>query len=158
MQKNQENINPKKIIKTENDIIESEIVYTDSTEPKKNTSIKITPSNNNNNDSLKLKQDNLKIKKKKRVSFIDQIQSKKHIAQIIYINDKASLNDDKIDTSKYLEQLRKQNTNISTNMSELNKKENKNNNETYKIKRPKKSLFAKREIEKVNEQCTCIIF
>ena len=155
MQDNQENNGPLKIIKTDNNIIvESDILYTDSTDTQKLNSIHISPSNNTNNGSLKLEKDNSKNKKKKRVSFIDQIQSKKDIAQIIYINDKVSLNDDKIDSNKYLEQLRKQ----STNISELNKKENKNNIETYKIKRPKKSLFSKRKTDKVNEQCTCIIF
>ena len=155
MQDNQENNGPLKEIKTDNNIIvESDILYTDSTDTQKHNSIHITPSNNSNNGSLKLEKDNSKNKKKKRVSFIDQIQSKKDIAQIIYINDKVSLNDDKIDSNKYLEQLRKQ----STNISELNKKENKNNIETYKIKRPKKSLFSKRKTDKVNEQCTCIIF
>ena len=155
MQDNQENSGPLKIIKTDNNIIvESDILYTDSTDTQKLNSIHISPSNNTNNGSLKLEKDNSKNKKKKRVSFIDQIQSKKDIAQIIYINDKVSLNDDKIDSNKYLEQLRKQ----STNISELNKKENKNNIETYKIKRPKKSLFSKRKTDKVNEQCTCIIF
>ena len=155
MQDNQENNGPLKEIKTDNNIIvESDILYTDSTDTQKLNSIHISPSNNTNNGSLKLEKDNSKNKKKKRVSFIDQIQSKKDIAQIIYINDKVSLNDDKIDSNKYLEQLRKQ----STNISELNKKENKNNIETYKIKRPKKSLFSKRKTDKVNEQCTCIIF
>ena len=138
MQDNQENNGPLKIIKTDNNIIvESDILYTDSTDTQKLNSIHISPANNTNNGSLKLEKDNSKNKKKKRVSFIDQIQSKKDIAQIIYINDKVSLNDDKIDSNKYLEQLRKQ----STNKSEKNKKENKNNIETYKIKRPKKSLF-----------------
>ena len=155
MQDNQENNGPLKEIKTDNNIIvESDILYTDSTDTQKHNSIHITPSNNSNNGSLKLEKDNSKNKKKKRVSFIDQIQSKKDIAQIIYINDKVSLNDDKIDSNKYLEQLRKQ----STNISELNKKENKNNIKIYKIKRPKKSLFSKRKTDKVNEQCTCIIF
>ena len=72
-------------------------------------------------------------KKKKRVSFIDQIQSKKEIAQIIYINDKVSLYEDKKDTPKYLEQYRKQGTNISDS--------SKKDDNIYRIKRPKKSLF-----------------
>ena len=90
-------------------------------------------------------------KKKKRVSFIDQIQSKKEIAQIIYINDKVSLNQDKKDTPKYLEQYRKQGTNISDS--------SKKDDNIYKIKRPKKSLFKKiNKDDSVNEQCTCNIF
>ena len=89
------------------------------------------------------------------MSFIDQLPTKKDIAQIIFINDKVSLNEDKVDTKKYLAFLRRQ----STYISERNKKDY--NEENYKIKRPKKSLFNKREGEdKVNEQCTCacIIF
>lgn len=90
-------------------------------------------------------------KKKKRVSFIDQIQSKKEIAQIIYINDKVSLYEDKKDTPKYLEQYRKQGTNISDS--------SKKDDNIYRIKRPKKSLFKKKnKDDSVNEQCTCNIF
>ena len=115
--------------------------------------MKLSPSINDNNGSIKFGQENSKIKKKKRVSFIDQIQSKKEIAQIIYINDRASLNDDKINPNIYKEQFRKQTTNIT----ESTKNQNQNNEEVYKIKRPKKSLFSKRKIDKIDEHCTCII-
>ena len=149
MIENNENNASKKIQLKDNIIIDSEIICTDSTESQKNASI------NGNNGSIKLEQDNSKIKKKKRVSFVDQIQSKTDIAQIIYINDRASLNDDKKNTNKY-EQFTKQNTNIS----EDNKKEIPDNTEIYKIKRPKKkkSLFSKRKIDEIDEKCGCVIF
>ena len=135
MIENNENNTQKKIQLKDNIIIDSEILCTDSTESQKNPSIII------NNGSIKLEQDNSKIKKKKRVSFVDQIQSKTDIAQIIYINDRAS--------------LIKQNTNIS----EDNKKEIPINTEIYKIKRPKKkSLFSKRKIDETDEKCGCVIF
>ena len=112
-----------------------------------------TESNKNTNSPNKIK---------KKVSFIDQLPTKKDIAQIIFINDKVSLNEDKVDTKKYLAFLRRQSTYISErNKKDYNDNNNKNNEETYKIKRPKKSLFIKREGEnKINEQCTCacIIF
>ena len=158
MKVNQENIIPLNSNPNNIAIVDSEIVYTtDSTEAQKNLLLNLTPSNNGNTGSSKYDTDsNTKGKKKKRVSFIDQIQSKKDIAQIIYINEKASLNDDKIDSNKYMEQYRKQ----STNFSEFNKNniQNQNNAETYKIKRPKKSLFSKRKIDKTTEQCGCNIF
>ena len=101
-------------------------------------------------------------KTKKRVSFIDELPTKKDIAQIIFINDKVSLNEDKVDTNKYLAFLRRQSTYISERYKkDNNDNNNKNNEETYKIKRPKKSLLNKREEEdKVDKQCTCacIIF
>ena len=158
MKVNQEKIIPLNSNSNNIAIVDSEIVYTtDSTEAQKNLLLNLTPSNNGNTGSSKFDTDsNTKRKKKKRVSFIDQIQSKKDIAQIIYINEKASLNDDKIDSNKYMEQYRKQ----STNFSEFNKNniQNQNNAETYKIKRPKKSLFSKRKIDKTTEQCSCYIF
>ena len=148
MIENNENNTQKKIQLKDNIIIDSEILCTDSTESQKNPSINI------NNGSIKLEQDNSKIKKKKRVSFVDQTQSKTDIAQIIYINDRASLNEDKKNTNKY-EQFIKQNTNVS----EDSKKETPNNTETYKIKRPhKKSLFSKRKIDRTDEKCGCVIF
>ena len=98
-------------------------------------------------------------KKKKKVSFIDQLQNKADIAQIIYINDKVSLDEDKADSNRYLELYRKQSTNIEERYKKSNN-DNINNNEVIdKIKRPKKSLFNKiRKEDKVKEQCTCIIF
>ena len=98
---------------------------------------------------------NNKGKKKKRVSFADQVQSKKEIAQIIFINDKISLKDDKIKTNQnfFYEQYRKQ----CTNISELNKRDN--NDDVYRIKRPKKYAYIHNpKHETVKEQCTCIIF
>ena len=154
MEENKENNNTPQKLKC-NIVFDSENLYTDSTESQKNLSLNLNPSINGNNGSTKLEQDNSKLKKKKRVSFIDQIQSKTDIAQIIYINDRASLTDDKINSNKYEEKYRKQNTNIS----EYNKKDNQNNTDIYKIKRPKKkSLFAKRKIDKMDEKCGCIIF
>ena len=145
---------PQKIILTKNNIaIDSDNIYTNSTESK-NASMNFSPSAIGNNGIIKLDQENSKIKKKKRVSFIDQIQSKKEIAQIIYINDRASLNDDKINSNKYIEQFRKQNTNIT----ESNKAQKQKTEEVYKIKRPKKSLFYKRKVDKIDEHCTCAIF
>lgn len=160
MQENQKNINLQNYIKDQNNniFVVNEIINTDSTENLKNIDINL-PSNNEHKGSFMLERQNSNGKKKKRVSFIDQIQSK-NIAQIIFINDKASLNDDKRDYNKYVEQFRKQGTNIS----ELNKnKNNHNTNDIYIIKRPKKnSLFKQRKKEKVQEQstctCTCIIF
>ena len=155
MQANQENIIPLTTKNDNNAIVDSEIIYTtDSTETQKNVPLNLTPSNNGNNDLIKFDSDDSKRKKKKRVSFIDQIQAKKDIAQIIYINERASLNDDKIDSNKYLEQLRKQ----STNNNDYHIKDNQNNVEMYKIKRPKKSLFSKRKVDKTTEQCNCILF
>ena len=156
MQEIKDKKNPKNNLEGKNNIMtDNELVTTDSTESKQNIIIKTPSLNNENNDSNKTEQENSKKLKKKKVNFIDQIQSKKNIAQIIFINDKVSLNEDKIDSNKYLEQIRKQNTNISENTIK-----NKNNVETYRIKRPKKakSLFSKRKIETVNEQCTCAIF
>lgn len=155
MQANQENIIPLTTKNDNNAIVDSEIIYTtDSTETQKNVPLNLTPSNNGNNDLIKFDSDDSKRKKKKRVSFIDQIHAKKDIAQIIYINERASLNDDKIDSNKYLEQLRKQ----STNNNDYHIKDNQNNVEMYKIKRPKKSLFSKRKVDKTTEQCNCILF
>ena len=153
IKENEENT-PQKIILTKNNIaIDSDNIYTNSTESK-NASMNLSPSAIGNNGIIKLDQENSKIKKKKRVSFIDQIQSKKEIAQIIYINDRASLNDDKINSNKYIEQFRKQNTNIT----ESNKAQKQKTEEVYKIKRPKKSLFYKRKVDKIDEHCTCAIF
>ena len=101
-------------------------------------------------------------KKKKKVSFIDQLQNKADIAQIIYINDKVSLDEDKVNSNKYLALYRKQSTNITDRNNKNNNFNiinNNNSEEIYKIKRPKKSLFNKgRKEEKIKEQCTCVIF
>ena len=78
-----------------------------------------------------------KITKKHKVSFIDQVQSKKDIAQIIYINDQASLKDDKIDINKCLDILRKRSTNVSEFFRKENQEKNEAEAETYKIKRQK---------------------
>ena len=102
-----------------------------------------------------------KITKKHKVSFIDQVQSKKDIAQIIYINDQASLKDDKIDINKFLDILRKKSTNVSEFFRKENQEKNEAEAETYKIKRPKNSKFKKRRTkmkDKIDEHCTCIIF
>ena len=131
----------------------------------KKTAISEIPKNikiNGTNQTESNKNTTSQNKIKKKVSFIDQLPTKKDIAQIIFINDKVSLNEDKVDTKKYLAFLRRQSTYISErNKKDYNDNNNKNNEETYKIKRPKKSLFNKRKGEdKVNEQCTCacIIF
>ena len=152
MQKNEDNNDIQKNIQIQNHfVIDSEAICTDSTESQKNPSFNYTPSISVN---IGPKIENLKLKKKKRVSFIDQGNIKKDIAQIIYINDRASLNEDRKNSNKYLEQIKKQNINISDNI----KKEKQNNTEMYRIKRPKKSLFSKRKIDKTEERCTCIIY
>ena len=136
--------------------INSDLKKTANSEIPKN--IKINGTNQTESNKNTTSQNKIK----KKVSFIDQLPTKKDIAQIIFINDKVSLNEDKVDTNKYLAFLRRQSTYISErNKKDYNDNNNKNNEETYKIKRPKKSLFNKREGEdKVNEQCTCacIIF
>ena len=116
---------------------------------------------NNNNGAKRLDyygHEISKNNKKHRISFIDQIQSKKEIAQIIYINnEQESLKGDKIDTNKCFEILRKQ----STNITEFTRKENQNETETYKIKRPKNSNETrkmKREKKEIEEKCGCQIF
>ena len=117
---------------------------------------------NNNNGTIRLDyygHEISKNNKKHRISFIDQIESKKEIAQIIYFNnEQSSLKEDKIDTNKYFQILRKQ----STNISEFTKKENQNQNEaeTYKIKRPKSSNGSrkfKRKKDEKEENCSCQI-
>ena len=111
----------------------------------------------NNNNGIRIDyygQEILKNNKKHKVSFIDQIHSKKDIAQIIYINDQVSLKDDRVDTNKYFEILRKQ----STNITEFSRKEKKDA-ETYKIKRPKSaSQKLKRKKNESKEECGCRIF
>ena len=122
--------------KESNIITESEAVVTAETENGKYYSMNRMPSYNYN-------------KKKKKVNFIDQIHAKKDLAEIIFINDKVSLKDDKIDSNKYLEIYKRRNNNID-------RKEKLNNIETYKIKRPKRrSLFPKMKKETVEEHCTC---
>ena len=96
-----------------------------------------------------------KMNKKHKVSFIDQVSSNKNIAQIIYIDDQSSAQDCKKNAERYNEILRKQQTNISEQKNDKKKEE-----DMYKIKRPKrsKSHKANRYVEKVNEQCQCIIY
>ena len=94
-------------------------------------------------------------KKKKRVSFIDQVDSKKDIAQTIYIKDKDSITDNKIEIRQnlFFEQYRKQ----CSSINELNKEDG----DVYKIQRPKKYDFIhnpNNENETAKEQCTCILF
>ena len=120
------------------------------------------PTNNNINQNGNIRLDYygqkiLKNNKKHKISFIDQIHDKKNLAQVIYINDQVSLNDDKMNTNKYLanlDNLRKQSTNI-TDFS----RQKKDDAETYRIKRPKSATKKeKRKKDKVNEKCGCIIF
>ena len=125
-----------------------------------NKNINNNTNNNNNNGAKRLDyygQEISKNNKKHRIS-LDQIQSKKEIAQIIYINnEQESLKGDKIDTNKCFEILRKQ----STNITEFTRKENQNETETYKIKRPKNSNGSrkmKREKKEIEEKCGCQIF
>ena len=117
-----------------------------------NKNINNNTNNNNNNGAKRLDyygQEISKNNKKHRIS-LDQIQSKKEIAQIIYINnEQESLKGDKIDTNKCFEILRKQ----STNITEFTRKENQNETETYKIKRK-----MKREKKEIEEKCGCQIF
>ena len=115
----------------------------------------------NNNGGIRLDyygQEISKNNKKHRISFIDQIQSKKEIAQIIYINsDQASVKEDRIEANKCFEILRKQ----STNITEFTRKENQNEAGTYKIKRPKSSngyRKFKRIKNEEEEKCGCNIF
>ena len=94
-------------------------------------------------------------KKKKRVSFVDQVESKKDIAQIIYFNDKLSLKDDKtaFRQNLFFEQYKKQ----CTNIDEINKMDN--NDDVYRIKRPKKYDYIHNpKNDNVKEQCSCILF
>ncbi len=150
-------LNKKKIKK-----FNSDLINTANSESPKNielNQINHTESNRNTINSNK---------KKKKVSFIDQLPFKQDIAQIIFINDKVSLNEDKLDSNKYLEYYQKQTTYITERIKKNNNdilalatNNNKDNEDIYKIKRPKKSLFNKREKEdKVKEQCSCscIIF
>jgi hypothetical protein len=142
-----------------NDLNNKEIVLQFNNNSNKN--INNNTNNNNNNGAKRLDyygQEISKNNKKHRISFIEQIQSKKEIAQIIYINnEQESLKGDKIDTNKCFEILRKQ----STNITEFTRKENQNETETYKIKRPKNSNGSrkmKREKKEIEEKCGCQIF
>ena len=116
--------------------------------------------NKTNLDSLSKRLDSYgeeisKMNKKHKVSFIDQVSSNKNIAQIIYIDEQTSAQDCKKNAERYNEILRKQQTNISEQ-----KIDKKNEEDMYKIKRPKrsKSHKANRYVEKVNEQCQCVIY
>ena len=109
--------------------------------------------NKTNLDSLSKRLDSYgeeisKMNKKHKVSFIDQVSSNKNIAQIIYIDDQSSAQDCKKNAERYNEILRKQQTNISEQ-----KNDKKNEEDMYKIKRPKrsKSHKANRYVEKVSE-------
>ena len=116
--------------------------------------------NKTNLDSLSKRLDSYgeeisKMNKKHKVSFIDQVSTNKNIAQIIYIDDQSSAQDCKKNAERYNEILRKQQTNFSKQ-----KNDKKNEEDMYKIKRPKrsKSHKANRYVEKVNEQCQCVIY
>ena len=99
-------------------------------------------------------------KKKKRVSFKDQFESKKDLSQTIDINDRALIKEDNMEDNipiipirqnLFFEYYRKQ----CTSIDELNKKEN----DVYKIQRPKKYDFIhnpQKDIAK--ERCSCILF
>ena len=155
MEINSVNNIPPDLVNEENNIkIDSEIAYTDATESQKYSSINQIPSSKDSKlDINKLNNDSPKSKKKKKVNFVDQIYAKKDIAEIIYINDKVSLKDDKIDSNKIKYEKH--------NINKIDSKENSNNIEMYKIKRPKKkSLFYKKKnkIDKVDEKCSCKIF
>jgi hypothetical protein len=127
-----------------------------------NNNKNISINKNNNEKAIRMDfygQEISKIKKKHKVSFIDQVQSKKDFAQIIYINDQASLKDDKIDINKCLDILRKRSTNVSEYFGRENQE--RNEAETYKIKRPNNSRFKKRKAkmkDKIDQHCNCIIF
>ena len=161
---NQNNLNTKNnsnINKSLNDLNNKEILLSINNNSNKNKNDINNTNNNNNNGGIRLDyygQEISKNNKKHRISFIDQIQSKKEIAQIIYISsDQATIKEHKIDANKCFEILRKQNTKIT----EFNKKENQNETETYKIKRPKNSNGSrkmKREKKEIEEKCGCKIF
>ena len=127
-----------------------------------NNNKNISINKNNNEKNIRMDfygQEISKITKKHKVSFIDQVQSKKDFAQIIYINEQASLKDDKIDINKCLDILRKRSTNVSEYFGRENQE--RNELETYKIKRPNNARFKKRRTkmkDKIDEHCTCIIF
>ena len=164
---NQNNLNTKNnsnINKSLNDLNNKEILLSinnNSNKNKNDTNNTNNTNNNNNNGGIRLDyygQEISKNNKKHRISFIDQIQSKKEIAQIIYISsDQASIKEDRIDANKCFEILRKQ----STSITEFTRKENQNEAETYKIKRPKSAngnrKFKRKKDEK-EEKCGCKIF
>ena len=161
---NQNNLNTKNnsnINKSLNDLNNKEILLSINNNSNKNKNNTNNTNNNNNNGGIRLDyygQEISKNNKKHRISFIDQIQSKKEIAQIIYISsDQASIKEDIIDANKCFEILRKQ----STSITEFTRKENQNEAETYKIKRPKSAngnrKFKRKKDEK-EEKCGCKIF
>ena len=157
---NQNKLNDKNNInvnKSLNDSNNEEIFLSINNNSNKNNN---NTNNNNINGAVRLDyygQEISKKYKKHRISFIDQIQSKKEIAQIIYINNEyASLKKDVMDTNKYFGILRKQITNIT----EFTRKENQNEDVTYKIKRPKSSNGSRKFKRKKNEKeekCGCQI-
>ena len=164
---NQNNLNTKNnsnINKSLNDLNNKEILLSinnNSNKNKNDTNNTNNTNNNNNNGGIRLDyygQEISKNNKKHRISFIDQIQSKKEIAQIIYISsDQASIKEDIIDANKCFEILRKQ----STSITEFTRKENQNEAETYKIKRPKSAngnRKLKRKKDEKEEKCGCKIF
>ena len=161
---NQNNLNTKNnsnINKSLNDLNNKEILLSINNNSNKNKNDTNNTNNNNNNGGIRLDyygQEISKNNKKHRISFIDQIQSKKEIAQIIYISsDQASIKEDRIDANKCFEILRKQ----STRITEFTRKENQNEAETYKIKRPKSAngnRKLKRKKDEKEEKCGCKIF
>ena len=161
---NQNNLNSKNnsnINKSLNDLNNKEILLSINNNSNKNKNDTNNTNNNNNNGGIRLDyygQEISKNNKKHRISFIDQIQSKKEIAQIIYISsDQASIKEDRIDANKCFEILRKQ----STSITEFTRKENQNEAETYKIKRPKSAngnRKLKRKKDEKEEKCGCKIF
>ena len=161
---NQNNLNTKNnsnINKSLNDLNNKEILLSINNNSNKNKNNTNNTNNNNNNGGIRLDyygQEISKNNKKHRISFIDQIQSKKEIAQIIYISsDQASIKEDIIDANKCFEILRKQ----STSITEFTRKENQNEAETYKIKRPKSAngnRKLKRKKDEKEEKCGCKIF
>ena len=160
---NQNNLNTKNnsnINKSLNDLNNKEILLSINNNSNKNKN-DTNNTNNNNNGGIRLDyygQEISKNNKKHRISFIDQIQSRKEIAQIIYISsDQASIKEDRIDANKCFEILRKQ----STSITEFTRKENQNEAETYKIKRPKSAngnRKLKRKKDEKEEKCGCKIF
>ena len=96
-----------------------------------------------------------KSNKKHRVSFIDQISSKKNIAQIIYIEGQSTARNNK-KNDKYFNILMKQETNITEQNANKKRPE-----EVYSIKRPKNKRNKSQElrkVEKVDQQCECNIY
>ena len=136
---------------------DKELISRESTEALKYNSMNLTPSKIVSNELTNNENESIKSKKMKRVSFIDQIQSNKEIAEIIYINRKDSLKEDKKNDNNNV--IVKSNDKEEKSYNYSNNNSNSNNIYTYRIKRPKKSsLFAKKKVERVDERCGCLIF